>query len=56
MFCAVILPLWWNDPLHMCVRADSEAFKARLSPLVSPLRPDGVSLGPLMNMDMRRRG
>lgn len=38
----------------MC--AESKACNAPLSPLPSPPRPDGVSLGPLMNIDMRGLG
>lgn len=38
------------------VCAELKAFKARHSPLPSPPRPDGVSLSPLMNIDMKGRG
>lgn len=51
MQCVVLL-MQWNGVL--C--AESKAFQAPLSPLPSPPRPDGVSLGPLMNIDMRGLG
>lgn len=38
------------------VGAESKAFEARPSPLPSPPRPDGVSLGHLMNIDMKGLG
>lgn len=38
------------------VCAESKACDAPLSPLASPPRPDGVSLGHLMNIDMSGLG
>lgn len=46
---SVILLVRWNGVL--C--GNQRHFKACLSSLPAPPRPDGVSLGRLMNIDMR---
>lgn len=48
---------YFTHAVEWCVAcAESKASEAPLSPLPSPQRPDGVSLGPLMNIDMRGLG
>lgn len=50
-FCLAYVVEWC-----VCVRAESKACKGPLSPLPSTPIPDGVSLGPLMNIDVWGHG
>lgn len=48
--CVFVWLMWWNG-VCVCVCDESKACKGPLSPLPSTPIPDGVSLGPLMNID-----